>query len=348
MITDEVCRAAVVHIDFRRKVGTRRRDHRHVQAEAGGGEGFGREAGSRSTVGIFADRAIPRSAHIHHAAGRKRMRNVKNRSERRAMIIDVALGDGRGQTGTVAVLLAPKEDEHAVGTSLVGKVVVDPDHGLVVRIPTGIRSDVVVAVDVACNVGFWQKPKKRQSNGADAVCRYRVVGKLVASVLLARTLTSNSATRGAGVVNVVAAGGSEVVGQVDAAIGAREHVRGSNTRNDANRQHFAPSFKGEEEVRMLFPGVAADRPAELVLVVGRFRRILLVQLKGVRVEDGIAPEFVDRSVKSIAATFHHGIHRATRFATILRVIGVGHHLELFNGVDRRSDVPRARTATTLR
>lgn len=292
VITDEVGSAAVEHVDFGREGRRGSGNDGHVETHAGSGEGGRGETGCGASIGIFADGAIPGGADVKDAGRGEGVGDVEDGRVGGAVIVDVALRDGGGETGGVAILLSAEVDEHAVSTGLVGEVMIDTNHGLVVGVATRISRNVIITVVVAGDVGLGEELEEAEADSADAVGGDGVIGKLVASVILAGVLADCLAACGGGIVDVVSAGRGEVFGQVDAAIDSGEHVGGSDADDNADGEDFTPSFEGEEEVGVFAPGVPPDSAAELVLVVEGLGRILLVELEGVGVEDGVAPEVV--------------------------------------------------------
>src|SRR6185437_12076205 len=74
---------------------------------------------------------------------------------------------------------------------------------------------------------------------------------------------------------------------------------------------------------------------------------LLIQLKGIGIENGVTPEVIEGAMKARRAVLEDDVHRAASHAPVLRVEGDGHHLELLHRVDARRDVPGAGRSAAL-
>ncbi len=157
-------------------------------------------------VGEVGRESAERQAGVEKRSGRKDTRVARDRTELRALGVNIADGSQAGKAVLIAILLAVLECEHSVHTTLVVDHAIPPRHRLVIK----VLARVVGGNEVLQHARQHRRRIKRENLAADrayAALRNYVPGKRIA---LVRTEAGGSGCRGIDALDAFA-GGQRVV-----------------------------------------------------------------------------------------------------------------------------------------
>jgi len=342
LVTDDVGEI-VSQVDLRSVVLVRCGNLGHGQAKIACGELV--ESGGHGAVGVGIVIAVVADPHVADDRRAKCVGQIQHLGQAGAIVLDISHDRRAGESIAVAIFMPRPPGEDAIEPGSIADVVIHTGNGHVVAILVLAVEDVVI--HVAGPVGRGKQLHDGEPDRADPCRRDEVAGELLPAVGLAVRRRTLHAGGGQRIIDTVCpARGLQVGIEVDSAAGGK-HVRGWHRGDHPGRKHLAVALVAEEEERVVPEERAANRAPELMLVVKGPGLVLLVELVGVGVEGRVAPEVIQGSVEVRGAVLDDGVDRSAADASILRVEGDRHHLELLYRVNAGRDVPGARAAAAL-